>query len=419
MLRRVPPAGAPMRVSDLVRWGVTAASTRDVSAALRAAICARFRVRHAFLTSTGRAGLTLLLRAMRRLAPPERDEVVVPSYTCYSVAASIVKAGLRPRLVDISPESLDYQPDELGAADFSRVLAVIATNLYGLPNDLPALSRLARDRNVFLIDDAAQAMGATVSAKSSGTWGDAGLFSFDKGKNVSAIDGGVLVTDSDEIADALAHEMAALSSPGASASVVHIVKALAYFAMLRPTLYGIPARIPQLGLGKTLFETDFPLAFPDRPLTALALTMMQRLDEFTRIRVANAASLMDGLAANAGVRQIVPCPDSQPAYVRLPILFPTPAARDAAVALLNAAGIGATGSYPGTIADLPELQQLFANSRPAAANARRIARCIATLPTHPFVTTADIRRTIAAIPVPSAVIARTTSGEARLTVAQP
>jgi perosamine synthetase len=358
---------------------------------------ARFGVRHCRLASTGRAGLTLLLNALRRLAPADRDEVVIPSYTCYSVAASIVKAGLKPRLVDIAPETLDFVPAELASTDFTRVLAIIATNLYGLPNDMPALSRVARQHDAFLIDDAAQAMGATMDGRWSGTWGDAGLYSFDKGKNVSAIDGGVVVTQSDDIARALDQEMANLLAPGAATSGVHVVKALGYFALLRPWLYAIPTRIPQLSLGKTVFTMNFPLAHPDPALVALGVVMMRHLDAFTTARRANAAALLAGLGSATGITMIAPRAGSTPAYLRLPVLLLSRAQRDAVMAALIADGIGATGSYPECLADVPELRPLLANPAVPVSGGRSVAQRILTLPTHPFVTPADVAHAIAAI----------------------
>jgi dTDP-4-amino-4,6-dideoxygalactose transaminase len=391
MLRYVAPAGAPIGLADLARWARLAASSADVETMLRRDICSRFGVRHCFLTNTGRAGQTLLLRAMRRLAPSARDEVVVPSYTCYSVAASVVKAGLRPRIVDISPDTLGYEPHEIARTDFSRVLAIIATNLYGLPNDLPALSRLARDHHVFLIDDAAQAMGATVGGRASGTWGDAGLFSFDKGKNVSAIDGGVIVTNSDTMAEALDKEIADL--PGATASPVDVAKVVAYSLFLRPSLYGIPQRIPQLGLGRTVFTTDFAVARPSRVLAALGVTMVRRLGSFTAARRANAEALSRELRG-MGVNPVAPLPGSEPVYLRLPVLAASEWEQRAAIDVLTAAGIGATRSYPASLADLPELRGVLANGRLVATGGRDVASRVVTLPTHPFVTAADIRRTV-------------------------
>ena len=381
---------------DLARWAHTASSHADVFDGLQQALCQRFGIRHCFLTSTGRAGLTLLLRAMRRLAPADRTEVILPSYTCFSVAASVVKAGLRPRLVDVATSTLDFAPDQLERADFSRALAVVATNLYGLPNDLPAISRLAKRHGVFVIDDAAQAMGASVDGRWSGTWGDAGLFSFDKGKNVSAIDGGAVVTSSDRLATALHEEMAGLTSPGMTESAVGVAKALAYFVLLRPRLYWIPHRIPQLELGKTVFTTDFPLERAMRPLVALGLNMMRRLDELTRTRIANASALLDGLRAMPGIQTIVPTATAAPVYVRMPILIDDLDTRRRVFERLDAAGIGATGSYPTSLADVPQLRPSLAGMS-TAAGGRYVAQHIVTLPTHAFVSAADLTRTIAVL----------------------
>lgn len=392
MFRYVAPAGAPIRFTDLARWLAIAASSPDVSDALRRHLCERFGVHACVLTGTGRGGMTLLLKAMRQLAP-ERDQVVLPAYTCYSVAASVVKAGLRPRILDIAPETLDYEPRALEAADHRRTLAIVATNLYGLPGDLPRLHRLSRRLGVFLIDDAAQAMGASVGGRASGTWGDAGLFSFDRGKNVSAIEGGVVLTQSPALADAVAQELAGLPPARRRPAVGHVVKALAYAAMLRPLLYGIPARIPQLGLGRTVFTTDFDLG-PAAPAAAgLALTMMRRLDEFTAARVANARALLDGLGG-LGVTAIDPRTDARPVYLRLPVLCASAAARDAAIHALNRAGIGATSSYPASLADVAELKPHLADGAPPARGGRDIAARILTLPTHPYVSSRAIARTI-------------------------
>ena len=391
-LRYLAPAGSPFSALDLARWSKVAVSTPNASAQLEAVLRGRFGVRNVFLTSTGRAGLAVLLRAMRRLAPAARDEVVVPSYTCYSVPASIAKAGLRVRIADISPYTLDYAPDALAGTDFSRVLAVVATNLYGLPNDLPGLQRLTRQHGCFLIDDAAQAMGGAVEGRWSGTWGDAGLFSFDKGKNVSAIDGGAIVTSSDDLADSLRLEMAGLRAPTAGASSMHVLKAIAYFAMLRPWLYGIPARIPQLGLGRTEYTTEFPLELADPVLMALGRIMMERLDEFTARRRSNAAATLEALRAVPGITAVAPRAGAAPAYLRLPLLVNAARAQRGVIQALNAGGIGATGSYPASLADVTEVQSLLANPRPSAAGGRDVARRIVTLPTHPFVRTSDIHR---------------------------
>jgi perosamine synthetase len=386
--RFVPPSGAPLSTSDLLRWWVAAFSPDAAEEALQSTIRRRFDARHVELVSTGRAGMTLLLRAMRTLAP-ERNEVIVPSYTCYSVAASAVKAGLRPRIVDIDPDTLDYDPVALDRQTSSKVLAITATNLYGFPSDLPTVMAVARRHGALVIDDAAQAMGARCEGRWAGTAGDAGLFSFDKGKNVSAIDGGAILTDRDDLAAAILQEVAGLRRPSAGQSAIHVAKALAYYVMLRPWLYSIPARIPQLGLGRTIYTTEYPLAKADAMLAALAATMMRRLDEFTEIRRSNARELiaaLDGIS----VKPIAARHATEPVYLRLPVLVLGKRQQRATIEALTRGGIGATGSYPRSLADVPELQSSLA-AAPFAAGGRDVARRIVTLPTHSYVTSADVR----------------------------
>jgi perosamine synthetase len=390
--RYLAPAGAPISTADLLAWSRSIAGAQSGGEALRQALCARFGDHHFLLTSTGRAGMTLLLRALRRVGPADRDEVVVPSYTCYSVAASAVKAGLKVRIVDIDPETLDFDRQALAETDLRRALALVATNLYGWPNDMAALTKVTRDRGIFLIDDAAQSMGATVDGRLSGLWGDAGLFSFDKGKNVCAIDGGVVVTASADIAEALRADAASLSPPPFVTSAGHVAKALAYYAMLRPAAYGLATRVPGLSLGRTIFTTGYPVAGPDPRLSALAAVMLPRLDEFLAVRRANANALLRLVQQLPGVRTIRAGGRATPAYLRLPLLMDSEQTRDSAIATLTGAGIGATRSYPLSLADVPELQpSLVPDPRPLDGG-RRVARTIVTLPTHPFVTAEDVRR---------------------------
>ena len=416
-LRFVAPAGAPIRALDLAKAAAAALLGRDVVSRLRDEIRQRFGVRHVFLTSTGRAGMTILLRALRGQADAHRNEVVLPSYTCYSVAASVVKAGLRPRLVDIDATTLDYRSEELEAADFSRALAIVACNLYGFPNDMPALRRVARRHGLVLIDDAAQAMGARIAGQWCGTAGDVGLFSFDKGKNVSAIDGGVVVTNDDRLAASLKRHCGSLPAPGVGEVGAQAAKALIYTVFLRPSLYWIPIGIPQLGLGRTVFTTEFPLETPSTFLTALGAEAVPRLPELTRIRTANSQALMDALRPIPGLRFISPRADASPAFLRLPVLLPDPATRGRALAALTSNGIGASRSYPASLADLPELQQDFGAVQRATVG-RDVAECILTLPTHPFVDADDISRTAAVLtaeldgrlstrPAPTSACART------------
>ncbi len=395
--RHVAPAGAPIRAADLVAGLAGLAARGDVRARLEREVRERFEVACCVPVSTGRAALALLLRALSDLGPPDRREVVVPSYTCYSVPASVVKAGLRPRLVDVDPATLDFDHARLERMDTARVLAIVATNLYGLPNDLPRLAEFARQRGIFLVDDAAQAMGAQVGGRASGTWGDAGLFSLDKGKNVSAMDGGLLVTRSPRVAAAIERRAAALPPAAAAGTARDLAKLVAYAALLRPWLYWIPNGIPQLGLGRTEYRTDFPEHAYSSLLAAVALRMLPRLDHFTAERRDHAAALLNALDRVPGLTAVAPLPASHPVYLRLPLLVTDPGARAPLLDALGRAGIGATASYPSSLADVPALAPDL-HERPAdVAGGRFVAERIVTIPTHPYVTADDVARTAAVV----------------------
>jgi perosamine synthetase len=304
-----------------------------------------------------------------------------------------VKAGLVPRIVDIAPETLDFERGKLLGTDTTRVLALVATNLYGLPNDMPFLRDFTQQRGVFLVDDAAQALGASTDGRHSGTWGDAGLFSFDKGKNLSSIDGGIIISGDGPLATAIEREVEGLQRSSGQATLARVAKALAYVAFLHPRMYWIPAGIPGLGLGTTRYDTTFPLERGAPVLAALALTMLDRLEEYTRQRRANAAALAEGLTS-LGLQLIGYKSSAQPVFVRFPVLMPNRAARDLAIARLEAAGIGATGSYPEALADVPEL---MAYASRETTGGRSVASRILTVPTHPFVTPADIARVVSTL----------------------
>jgi dTDP-4-amino-4,6-dideoxygalactose transaminase len=144
-------------------------------------------------------------------------------------------------------------------------------------------------------------------------------------------------------------------------------------------------------------------------LAALAVTMLPRLDTYTARRRANAQRLLQGLQETPGLQLIRPVAGAEPVYVRLPVLVRDRRARDAAVASLARTGIGATGSYPRSIADIPELATHIRGEQRDATGGRTVASRIMTLPTHPYVTEQDCAR---AVTVLRRVLETTADGQA-------
>jgi perosamine synthetase len=388
--RHVAPAGTPVTLSTLLAWIGRLVGGGDHVAGLAASVRERFGLVECIPTATGRAGLVLILRALKRLASASRTDVVIPSYTCYTVAASVVIAGLRPRIVDIDPETLDFDWAALERVDFSRVLAIVPTNLFGLPNDLPRLAAMARAHDVRLVDDAAQAMGAVAGGRHSGTWGDAGLYSLDKGKNITAIEGGLAVTTDTEVAAAMAAEARTLAPQRTGTVVRDAVKLLAYALLLRPRLYWIPNGIPQLQLGATAYTPHIAAERYTPVLAAMGLTMFDQLDTLNARRREIAAAMAEAVDGAPGLSPVRVHAATSPVYLRYPLLARDETHRDALRSALVARGIGATGSYPTAIVDIPELAELMAPFRDQCPRGREVARRILTLPTHAYVSRRDV-----------------------------
>ena len=396
--RHIAPSGTPIDLSALIGAGLDQLAGRDTEPALTAAIQARYGVRHCLTVSSGRAALTVIFRTLARLRDdPRRNEIIVPGYTCYSVAAAAILAGLRLRIVDIDPTSLSYDRAQLDGADTSRAVAIVSANLYGLPNALDHIENFARTRGIYMVDDAAQAMHATFQDRAAGSFGDVGIYSFDKGKNITSLQGGAIVTRDDDIAAALAREIDALPPEAPQATAAAFIQLTAYSVLLRPWLYWIPANIPALGLGKTVYTTDMPLHRLSRFATGLLLRLFARIDAVTAERVRTASRVRAVLADNALLEPVAPLPGASPVYLRQPCLAASSADRSVIIRKLNEAGIGATGSFPQALGDLADIAAHRTVEGNAMNGARAVAARVVTLPTLAYMGEADIARIASAL----------------------
>jgi len=155
--------------------------------------------RFAVATSSGTTALTAALMA-HGIGPG--DEVIVPAFSFFATASSVLAAGARPVFADVDRASCTLSVEATRAAIGARTRAVIPVHLYGHPADLPALSRLCSDHALLLIEDAAQAHLAAIDGRSVGTFGT-GVFSLYASKNATTGEGGMVLTSDPHIVDRL------------------------------------------------------------------------------------------------------------------------------------------------------------------------------------------------------------------------
>ncbi len=150
------------------------------------------------------SGLDALYLSLIALDLPEGSEILVPSNTYIATILSIVNAGLRPVLIEPKLTTYNIDPDLLSKAITPKTKCIIVVHLYGKPCEMDTISALAEQHNLYIIEDCAQAHGATYKGKAVGSWGMFGAFSFYPSKNLGALgDAGAIVTNDDQMATKL------------------------------------------------------------------------------------------------------------------------------------------------------------------------------------------------------------------------
>lgn len=160
-----------------------------------AARCGR---KHGIAVSNGTAALDAAVEALG-IGPG--DEVILPTFTIISCITQIVRSGAKPVLVDADPSTWNMDVSQIESRITPKTKAIMVVHTYGLPVDMAPVMTLARRHNLRIIEDAAEAHGQTYRGKRCGSFGDLSIFSFYPNKLVTTGEGGMILTDDDELAE--------------------------------------------------------------------------------------------------------------------------------------------------------------------------------------------------------------------------
>ena len=167
--------------------------------------------KHAVTCSNGSAALDLAVAAMG-IGPG--DEVIMPAFTIISPAASIVRAGGVPILVDSDPQTWNMDVGQIEARITARTKAILVVHIYGLPVDMQAVLDIAERYGLLVIEDAAEMHGQTCRGKPCGSFGAISTFSFYPNKHITCGEGGMVVVDDDQLAERCRHLRNLCFQPG-------------------------------------------------------------------------------------------------------------------------------------------------------------------------------------------------------------
>jgi perosamine synthetase len=318
-----------------------------------AAMCG---TREAVAVSSGTAALMIAL-AVHGISAG--DEVITTAFTFAATANSVLFTGARPVFVDVRDDDFNIDPSLIEAAITPRTRAVLPVHLYGQPCDMDAIEAIARKHGLVVIEDAAQAHGATVDGKTAGSFGT-GCFSFYATKNMTTGEGGMIT-----------------SAFSATAEKARLFRS-----------HGETSRYVSESLGYNFRMPDI--------LAAIGLAQLAKLAERNEQRRANAAYLTERLR---GVVTPPEAPGRRHVYhqytVRVPYVDGTSSARDALAAKLAEAGIETSVYYPLPVHKQPLYVSLgYHDELPVA---ERLSREVLSLPVHPALSSDDLDAIVAAV----------------------
>lgn len=330
-------------VSEVLRSGMIAQGQRVAD--FEQAFAEYNGVDHAVAVNSGTAALHAALLAH---GIGKGDEVITSPFSFVATANSVLFTGATPVFADIEPEAFILDPGLVAEKITPRTKAIMPVHLYGHPADMDAMRDLAEDKHLLLIEDACQSHGATFRGKKVGSFGT-GAFSFYPTKNMTTSEGGMLTTNSREVAEK-----------------ARMVRA-----------HGSAQRYLHEMLGFNLRMTDI--------CAAIGLVQLQKLDGYTAKRQQNAGKLTKGLQ---GTENIV-CPTVKEgcSHVFHQYTIRTEK-RDELAAYLNSKGIGTGIHYPIPIHRQPYYQELgYTDSMPISEKA---SREVLSLPVHPQLAEGDL-----------------------------
>ncbi len=182
-------------VLEVLDSGIIAQGPR--TKAFEEAFAAMCTTRHAIATSSGTTALHVALLAH---GLGEGDEIITSAFTFIASANSALYVGARPVFVDIDPRTFNLNPALIEAAITPRTKAIMPVHLFGLPCDMDPIVQIAEKHHLAIIEDACQSHGATYNGRKVGSFGT-GTFSLYPTKNITSGEGGMITTNSDEVAE--------------------------------------------------------------------------------------------------------------------------------------------------------------------------------------------------------------------------
>jgi dTDP-4-amino-4,6-dideoxygalactose transaminase len=368
-VRSPVPAAALLRAAPLAFPGWR--PRQAPAALLRDLLVQQHDARDAILCGSGTHALALGLRVAAAAAP---GPVALPAYGCFDLATAAVGADVGVTFYDVDPDTLAPVEESLLDALNAGARTVVVAPVCGVPFDVSRILAAVHGAGGILIEDIAQAHGAAFAGVPVGSSGHLTVMSFGRGKGWTGGRGGALVVREESLLDRVRATTAGLPTQAAAGSWC---RAAAAWLLGRPALYSIPASIPWLRLGSTIYHEPTPPSRMDEVAVDIVLRSAEAARREIGRRRRNAVALLELLDSLDHWVSITLSPAAEPSWLRLPVRSRTP------VGALPSSltRLGVAPAYPMPLPLLPALTGRVPVSfdGPGAAE---LCTSLLTLPVH-------------------------------------
>ena len=375
MIRRIPQAGTEIMFSDLLSGfkGIFANEAENFIKALSGYLPSRY----VFLVNSGTTAFYIILKALKGLSP--KKEVILPAYTAPAVVLSVLKANLKVVLCDISITDFNMDLNLLPRVITEETLCVVPSHMFGIAiGNIETLKQ--RIPNIFIVEDCAQSLGSKIGEKNTGSFSDVSFLSFNRGKNIPTYGGGCIFTRSKEIAEKIEIEINELKRQPIFFKLTIPFKLMVLSLIVRPFIYGL--FYPIISQFK---DNQVPIGFSVRRYTnfqaGIGLSLLERIDEFSKERYENGIKLINGLADIKDIITPTISNKIKPAFNRLPVVFKDLKRREIVEKALKKAGFDISRMYLRPLHHIFDLGYKYEEF----PNATYVAERLLTLPVHSLV----------------------------------
>jgi len=386
IFREIPPtAGLPLYLNDVLSLFMPA--KRPLEADFKEFLGANF----VKVTYSGTAAFYLILEGLKEIS--SRKTVIIPAYICPLVPLAIKRAGLKVEICDINKNNFNFSLDALEELCNSNedILAVVPTHLAGIPLEFTALEKICREKNIFIIEDCAQSLGAEYQGRKAGTLGDFSFFSLCRGKGLTIYEGGVIVINKKEYIPAVEHAFSRLVKKDIFSEAVKIIEIFGYWIFYRPLLFWFIFRLPQLfwnlqgnqnRANIEYFEINFPLHEVSGFRKKIAQSGISRLGREIAAQKEKARYYIENLKNISGLTVVDEPAAGKAAFPFVTLIFSEARQKEMALKIFNHSGFGVSQIYELPITGYDYLKAMLPDKQ--FPNAAYLAERAITLSTSTF-----------------------------------